>query len=113
MMQAPPRWTDAQLTAGAAVSRRLFRDERLKEPLERWKTAFAQHEGQFQQLFDKFGTGRFLWGSDAPNVERYCTYAQSLTYFTRHADYLGEAERRAILRDNAIALIPALAPEGG
>lgn len=43
------------MTAGAAESRRLFRDERLKEPLERWKTAFAQYETQFQQLFDKYG----------------------------------------------------------
>jgi len=66
-----------------------------------------------RQLIDKFGTGRFLWGSDAPNVDRYCTYAQSLTYFTRYADYLSEAEKRAILRDNAVALIPALARMDG
>jgi hypothetical protein len=54
-MRAPPRWTEAQLTAGAAASRQLFRDARLKEPLERWKTAFAQYEGKFEQLFDKYG----------------------------------------------------------
>lgn len=62
-----------------------------------------------RQLLDRFGPGRFLWGSDAPNVDRYCTYAQSLTYFTRHSAYLSDADRRAILRDNAVALIPALA----
>lgn len=62
-----------------------------------------------RQLIDRFGTSRFLWGSDAPNVDRYCTYAQSLTYFTRYADYLSDAETRAILRDNAVALVPALA----
>ena len=60
-------------------------------------------------MLDRFGAGRFLWGSDAPNVDRYCTYAQSLTYFTRYSDYLSAADRRAILRDNAVALIPALA----
>jgi hypothetical protein len=54
-MKVPPRWTEAQLTASASASRTLFRDERLKEPLARWKTAFAQYEGQFQQLFDKYG----------------------------------------------------------
>lgn len=54
-MKAPPRWTEAQLTAGAVASRQLFRDERLKEPLARWKTAFDQYEAQFQQLFDKYG----------------------------------------------------------
>lgn len=62
-----------------------------------------------RQLVERFGASRFLWGSDAPNVDRYCTYAQSLTYFTRYGDYLSEAEKRAILRDNAVALLPALA----
>ncbi|MCO5070783.1 MAG: amidohydrolase [Rhizobiaceae bacterium] len=61
-----------------------------------------------RQLLDRFGAGRFLWGSDAPNVDRYCTYAQSLTYFTRHSDYLSDADRRAILRDNALTLFPVL-----
>jgi predicted TIM-barrel fold metal-dependent hydrolase len=61
-----------------------------------------------RQLIEKFGVSRFIWGSDAPNVDRYCTYAQSLTYFTRYSDYLSDADRRAILRDNAINLIPAL-----
>jgi predicted TIM-barrel fold metal-dependent hydrolase len=66
-----------------------------------------------RKLLDLFGAGRFLWGSDAPNVDRYCTYAQSLTYFTRYSDYLSEAERRAILHDNVAALIPALRTAGG
>lgn len=66
-----------------------------------------------RQLLDAFGSNRFLWGSDAPNVDRYCTYSQSLTYFTRYSDYLSEADRRAILRDNAVALIPALAEGHG
>jgi predicted TIM-barrel fold metal-dependent hydrolase len=61
-----------------------------------------------RQLLDSFGAARFMWGSDAPNVDRYCTYAQSLTYFTRYADYLGADEKRAILHDNAAALLPGL-----
>jgi hypothetical protein len=73
---------------------------------------YGRAHTHIRQLLDRFGTGRFLWGSDAPNVERYCTYAQSLTYFTRYSDYLSDAERRAILRDNAVALLPALAQPG-
>lgn len=61
-----------------------------------------------RQLLDRFGASRFVWGSDAPNVDRYCTYSQSLTYFTRHSDYISDADRRAILRDNALAIFPAL-----
>lgn len=69
---------------------------------------YSRAHAHIRQLLDRFGARRFLWGSDAPNVDRYCTYAQSLTYFTRYSDYLSEVDRRAILRDNAIALIPAL-----
>lgn len=66
-----------------------------------------------RQLTDMFGARRFVWGSDTPNVDRYCTYAQSLAYFTRYSDYLSEADRRAILRDNAVDLFPALRASSG
>jgi predicted TIM-barrel fold metal-dependent hydrolase len=58
----------------------------------------------FRQLIDRFGSGRFAWGSDMPNVERYCTYRQTLTYVWDHAEFLSEADRQAIFRDNALAL---------
>ena len=54
-----------------------------------------------QQLIDGFGPDRFMWGSDTPNVERYCTYAQSLSYFTGHFSHLPAADLRAILGENA------------
>lgn len=66
---------------------------------------YAAAHGHIRQLLDRFGAGRFLWGSDAPNVERYCTYAQSLTYFTRYADYIPTEDMRAILHDNAARLL--------
>jgi len=59
---------------------------------------------QFRQLFDRFGPRRFIWGSDMPNVERYCTYRQTFTYVWDHANYLNAADRRAIFLDNALAL---------
>ena len=58
----------------------------------------------FRQLLDRFGPRRFIWGSDMPNVERYCTYRQTLTYVWDHADFLDIAGRRAIFRENALAL---------
>jgi predicted TIM-barrel fold metal-dependent hydrolase len=74
---------------------------------------YARAHLHIRQLLEKFGAKRFVWGSDAPNVDRYCTYAQSLTYFTRHSDYISDADRRAILRDNAVAIIPALKETAG
>jgi predicted TIM-barrel fold metal-dependent hydrolase len=60
--------------------------------------------GHIRQLLDAYGPDRFVWGSDMPNVERYCTYRQALTYFWEHADFLGTAERRKLFRDNALGL---------
>ena len=66
---------------------------------------YARAGTHFRQLLDAFGPARFAWGSDMPNVERYCTYRQSLTYALDHFDFLTEADRRAIFRDNAAALL--------
>lgn len=54
-MNAPPRWSEKQLASDVAVARRLFRSERLSEPLERWKKAFLKHKQQFLLLFDEYG----------------------------------------------------------
>ena len=63
---------------------------------------YTEIHTHIQQLIDNFGSSRFMWGSDSPNVERYCTYAQSLTYFTGHFGHLPAADMSAILRDNAL-----------
>ncbi len=63
-----------------------------------------------RQLIEQYGQGRFMWGSDMPNVERYCTYRQSLDYLWNHADFLDDIARRAIFRDNALALFAPWVP---
>jgi len=65
---------------------------------------YYQGHEHIKQLIDLFGAERFMWGSDGPNVDRYCTYAQSLTYFTEHANYLNDEEKKLILHDNALSL---------
>ena len=60
---------------------------------------------QFRQLYDRFGPDRFIWGSDMPNVERFCTYRQSLTYALDYFDFLSDADRRLIFRENALGLV--------
>ena len=58
----------------------------------------------FRQLYDGYGPRRFIWGSDMPNVERYCTYRQSLSYAWHHFDFMIDPDRQAIFRDNALGL---------
>jgi predicted TIM-barrel fold metal-dependent hydrolase len=70
----------------------------------RYAYPYARAIGHIRQLLEQFGTGRFVWGSDMPNVERYCTYRQTLSYFADNGDFLTDADRRRIFRDNALAL---------
>lgn len=65
---------------------------------------YARAAGHFRQIFDAYGPSRFVWGSDMPNVERYCTYRQSLTYAWNYFDFLDKDARRAIFRENALGL---------
>lgn len=73
------------------------------------KYPYTKVHTHIQQLIDTFGPGRFMWGSDSPNVERYCTYAQSLSYFTDNFEHLPASDLRAILRENALRVYPGLA----
>jgi predicted TIM-barrel fold metal-dependent hydrolase len=65
---------------------------------------FARAQSHIRQVFDRFGPDRLLWGSDMPNVERYCTYRQTLTYVLDYCAFLGEEDRRKIFRDNTLSL---------
>lgn len=68
---------------------------------------YSQIHTHIRQLIDTFGASRFMWGSDIPNVERYCTYAQSLSYFTDHCSCVSAADLRGILRENALSVYAA------
>ena len=65
---------------------------------------YAAAANQFRQLYDSFGPDRFVWGSDMPNVERFCTYRQSLTYAWDYFGYLTNDDRKLIFRENALRL---------
>jgi predicted TIM-barrel fold metal-dependent hydrolase len=55
-----------------------------------------------KEIYDAFGPERLVWGSDIPNVERYCTYAQSLKFFTENCDFVSEKDRERILAQNVL-----------
>jgi predicted TIM-barrel fold metal-dependent hydrolase len=57
------------------------------------------------RLYDRFGPARLVWGSDAPNVERHCTYRQSLAYLADYCTFLSAADRELILGGNLAGLI--------
>jgi hypothetical protein len=66
---------------------------------------YPEAQGLLRGMRDLFGTGKFVWGLDAPNVERFCTYKQSLDYVRNYCDFLSAAEKDLILGDNVDQLL--------
>lgn len=65
---------------------------------------YRRAQGHVRQLYDRFGPAPFCWGSDMPNVGRYCTYRQSFSYVWDECDFISKADRRKIFRENALGL---------
>lgn len=63
-------------------------------------------------MVDVVGPRALVWGSDVPNVLRHCTYAQSLEYLRRHADFVPGADMELILGGN-LARMFCLSSAGG
>jgi predicted TIM-barrel fold metal-dependent hydrolase len=70
----------------------------------RWDYPYPEARPLVRGLRDLLGADRLMWGSDMPNVERFCTYRQSLDYVLRYCDFLSDAEMELILGGNAVGL---------
>ena len=70
----------------------------------RWDYPYPEARPLIRDARNRFGADKLIWGSDMPNVERFCTYAQSLTYLTRYCDFLTGAEQDKILGGNTARL---------
>jgi predicted TIM-barrel fold metal-dependent hydrolase len=57
-----------------------------------------------QALYDCLGGERLVWGSDMPNVERNCTYRQSLDYLRRYCPFIPSRDMDSILGGNLAEL---------
>ena len=55
-----------------------------------------------RNLRDRYGTSKLVWGSDMPNVERFCTYRQSIDYIRNYCEFLSSAEKDRILGGNIL-----------
>ena len=65
---------------------------------------YPRAQNHIRQLYERFGPDRLIWGSDMPNVERYCTYRQSLTYLQDYCDFISESDIEKILSTNTLSL---------
>ena len=65
---------------------------------------YVRARGHIQQVYDRFGADKLTWGSDMPNVGRYCTYKQALGYVWDYCDFFTQPDRRKIFHDNTLSL---------
>ena len=68
-----------------------------------WDYPYPEAQTLIESLRDQLGAARLMWGSDMPNVERFCTYRQSLDYLRKYCPFLTPHEKDLILGDNCAA----------
>lgn len=66
---------------------------------------FPELRPALQTLYARVGGERLVWGSDMPNVERNCTYRQSLQYLRIIGDMIPAADMDRILGLNVLRLL--------
>jgi predicted TIM-barrel fold metal-dependent hydrolase len=76
-----------------------------------WEYPFVEAQELIRGMRDLFGASKLAWGSDMPNVERFCTYRQCVDYVRAHCRFLTAAEKDAVLGGNVAALFAAT-PQG-
>jgi predicted TIM-barrel fold metal-dependent hydrolase len=69
-----------------------------------WDYPYPEAQNLIRGMRDLFGASTLVWGSDMPNVERFCTYRQSVDYVRRYCTFLTAAEKDAVLGNNIAAL---------
>jgi predicted TIM-barrel fold metal-dependent hydrolase len=70
-----------------------------------WDYPFPQTKELIKQQYEELGGNKLCWGSDMPNVERNCTYKQSLTYLTRYCDFIDRKDMELILSGNVARIL--------
>ena len=65
-----------------------------------WEYPFQEANKLIKQQYEELGPRKLCWGSDMPNVERNCTYRQSLTHMTKHCDFIKPVDMELILGGN-------------
>ena len=69
-----------------------------------WDYPYPEAQELICHMHELFGTSKLVWGSDMPNVERFCTYRQSLDYVRCYCTFLSAAEKDAVLGGNVAQL---------
>ena len=58
-----------------------------------------------EEMVDRIGADRLLWGTDMPFQNRFCTYRQSRDWIEKYAGFLSEADLAAIMGGTAARIL--------
>lgn len=70
-----------------------------------WDYPYPEAQQLIRGMRDLLGAAKLVWGSDMPNVERFCTYRQCVDYVRKYCPFLSPDEKDRILGGNAADLL--------
>lgn len=70
-----------------------------------WDYPYPEAQQLIRGMRDHFGASKLVWGSDMPNVERFCTYRQCVDYVRRHCPFLSADEKDLVLGGNVAEML--------
>jgi predicted TIM-barrel fold metal-dependent hydrolase len=71
---------------------------------------YREMHHQIRPLYEQFGGTKLCWGSDMPNLERFCTYLQGLDVLRRHCEFIRPDDMDLILGGNAARVLGLTRP---
>jgi predicted TIM-barrel fold metal-dependent hydrolase len=69
-----------------------------------WEYPYVEAQPIIREYYERLGPDKLAWGSDMPNVERHCTYKQSLDYLRLHCDFIPQDHMARICGGNVARL---------
>jgi predicted TIM-barrel fold metal-dependent hydrolase len=76
----------------------------------RYEYPYTEMQAYIRPLYDAYGGSKFVWGSDLPNLERWCTYMQGLDFLRRHCTFISKPDMELILGGNLAKVYGLEAP---
>ncbi len=65
-----------------------------------WDYPYLEIHPLVRDLMSHLGPEKLIWGTDLPNTERNCTYAQARNYIDKHCPILSTEDKKLVFGEN-------------
>jgi predicted TIM-barrel fold metal-dependent hydrolase len=65
-----------------------------------WDYPYVETHPLIADLLNHLGIEKLVWGTDLPNTERNCTYAQARNYLDRHCPLFSQNDKNLLFSEN-------------